>query len=43
VPELDACFVALALDADADTRDVAAAPPLAKSLSWIDLAPHAKR
>jgi hypothetical protein len=42
VPELDACFVALALDADADTR-VAAAPPLAESLSWIDPAPHAKR
>jgi hypothetical protein len=42
VPELDACFVALALDADADTR-VAAAPPLAESLSWIDPAPRAKR
>jgi len=33
VPELDACFVALGLGADANTRDVAAAPPLAKSLS----------
>jgi hypothetical protein len=43
VPELDACFVALALGADADTCDVAAVPPLAEAVSWIDPAPHAKR
>jgi hypothetical protein len=43
VPELDACFVALALGADAVACDVATAPPLSEPVSWIDPAPHAKR